>query len=229
MSARPCAEGFTHLVESGKKRYDDIVLFLVLRVMSKPIIVVGDRTSHGGVVVSGSPFSDVDGKAIARIGDKVTCPQKGHGNVTTIVTGDQTVLIDGSPVARHGDKTACGATLLSSQIAAYVDYGSTTDGNGPAKNTNHVPAANSKLANPGDTQQAYDLQFLVKGEQTGAPQYGVPYRITLDDGRVVTGRTDKNGLTQKVCANYPATASIEAPYHDHRTTDAVCGYDTCCC
>lgn len=89
--------------------------------MSRPVIVVGDRTSHGGVVISGSPFTDINGKAVARIGDKVTCPKKGHGSVTTIVTGDQTVVLDGSPVARHGDKTACGATLISSQILTHVD------------------------------------------------------------------------------------------------------------
>lgn len=197
--------------------------------MSKPVIVVGDRTSHGGVVVSGSPFTDVDGKAVARIGDKVTCPQKGHGNITTIVTGDQTVLIDGSPVARHGDKTACGATLISSQIATHVDYESSADGRARNTNSANVQAATSNLTSPSDTKPVYDLQFVLKGDKTGTPQAGVPYRITLEDGQVVTGRTDKNGLTQKVCANYPAKATIEAPYHDHRTTDAVCGYDTCCC
>lgn len=84
--------------------------------MSRPFIVVGDRTDHGGVVVAGSPHSDADGKAIARIGDKVTCPKKGHGGETVIATGDPTCVIDGQPAARHGDKTACGATLLSSQV-----------------------------------------------------------------------------------------------------------------
>lgn len=83
--------------------------------MSKPFIVLGDKTDHGGVVVSASETSDCAGKGIARVGDQVTCPKKGHGRVTTIVTGDPTMLIDGKPAARHGDKTACGATLLSSQ------------------------------------------------------------------------------------------------------------------
>jgi uncharacterized Zn-binding protein involved in type VI secretion len=49
------------------------------------------------------------------VGDKVTCPQQGHGGTTVIVTGDPNVIIDGRQAARHGDKTACGATLLSSQ------------------------------------------------------------------------------------------------------------------
>jgi len=82
---------------------------------SRPLIVVGDKTDHGGTVIQGSSMSDAAGKAIARVGDQVTCPKKGHGGTTVIATGDPTFLIDGQPAARHGDKTACGATLLSSQ------------------------------------------------------------------------------------------------------------------
>ena len=83
--------------------------------MSRPFIVIGDKTDHGGVVIQGSAASDAAGKAIARVGDKVTCPQRGHGGTTVIVSGDPTCIIDGQAAARHGDKTACGATLLSSQ------------------------------------------------------------------------------------------------------------------
>lgn len=83
--------------------------------MPRPFIILGDQTDHGGQVISASVSSDCNGKGIARIGDKVTCPVKGHGHVTTIVTGDPTAIIDGQPAARHGDKTACGATLIASQ------------------------------------------------------------------------------------------------------------------
>ncbi len=86
--------------------------------MGRPFILIGDKTSHGGTVVQGSPQSTVDGKPIARVGDKVTCPKRGHGGTTVIVSGDPTCIIDGQPAARHGDKTACGATLLSSQAGA---------------------------------------------------------------------------------------------------------------
>jgi uncharacterized Zn-binding protein involved in type VI secretion len=83
--------------------------------MSKPFILIGDKTDHGGVVIEGSPTTDAAGKAIARVGDKVSCPKRGHGGTTTIVTGDPTCIIDGKAAARHGDKTACGATLISTQ------------------------------------------------------------------------------------------------------------------
>jgi uncharacterized Zn-binding protein involved in type VI secretion len=83
--------------------------------MSQPFIVIGDKTDHGGTVLDGAPTTDTGGKRIARVGDKVSCPRKGHGGTTTIVTGDPTCIIDGQPAARHGDKTACGATLIASQ------------------------------------------------------------------------------------------------------------------
>ena len=86
--------------------------------MSRPFILVGDKTDHGGVVIQGSPTSDVNGIAIARVGDQVSCPKKGHRGTTTIATGDPTCIIDGQPAARHGDKTACGATLISSQATS---------------------------------------------------------------------------------------------------------------
>ncbi|GAB3052558.1 PAAR domain-containing protein [Stenotrophomonas tumulicola] len=80
--------------------------------MARPFIVVGDALDHGGTVVSGSGDTDVSGKPVARVGDKVACQR--HGN-TTIISGDDSAIIDGRPVARHGDKTACGGTLISSQ------------------------------------------------------------------------------------------------------------------
>lgn len=85
---------------------------------SRPLIVVGDRTDHGGVVIQGAPGSQAGGLAIARVGDTVSCPLQGHGGTTVIATGDPSFLIDGRPAARHGDRTACGAVLLSSQAIA---------------------------------------------------------------------------------------------------------------
>ncbi|MEH3087672.1 MAG: PAAR domain-containing protein [Xylophilus ampelinus] len=86
--------------------------------MSRPFIVVGDRTDHGGTVISGSPVTDAAGKSIARVGDRVTCPRRGHGGITVIASGDPSCVIDGRPAARHGDRTACGATLIASQVVS---------------------------------------------------------------------------------------------------------------
>ena len=88
----------------------------------RPFIVLGDRTDHGGVVVGSTMTTDTHGKRLARVGDQVTCPKKGHGT-TVIVTGDPTMIVDGAPVARHGDKCACGATLISSQVVSRIGEG----------------------------------------------------------------------------------------------------------
>lgn len=84
--------------------------------MAGPVIRLGDKTSHDGVVVSASPLSTSGGVAIARVGDKVECPRAGH-NDCVIVSGDPSMIVDGKPVARHGDKTSCGAVLIASQQA----------------------------------------------------------------------------------------------------------------
>lgn len=82
--------------------------------MGKPYIVLGDATSHGGSVLEGSPTTTINGKPVARVGDKVSCPIPGHGTCA-IVSGDASCLVDEKPVARHGDKTACGAQLIGGQ------------------------------------------------------------------------------------------------------------------
>ncbi|MCL1825450.1 MAG: PAAR domain-containing protein [Betaproteobacteria bacterium] len=83
------------------------------------IIVLGDKTSHGGEVVSawgqdGPVPSTIDGIPVACIGDRVTCPKKGHSGVV-IVQGAEGPpdMLGGRPVAREGDKCSCGAVLVS--------------------------------------------------------------------------------------------------------------------
>jgi uncharacterized Zn-binding protein involved in type VI secretion len=85
--------------------------------MTRPFILLGDKSSHGGTVVKASMTTDASGKGIARIGDLVACPIPGHGTCP-IVSGDPTVIIDGQPAARHGDTTACGATLIAGQFVS---------------------------------------------------------------------------------------------------------------
>ena len=92
--------------------------------MSLKIITVGDLTDHGGVVISGSPNHDIRGRAIARLGDKVDCPQpypggKPHG-VNKIITAHDTLTVDGVSVAVEGCTTECGCKLIGS-LPATVD------------------------------------------------------------------------------------------------------------
>ncbi|WAC71252.1 hypothetical protein OU995_16840 [Roseateles sp. SL47] len=66
----------------------------------------------------------------------------------------------------------------------------------------------------GDCEKPFDMVFKVLDEQSGKPLTGVPYRITLDNGRMFFGTTDTLGNTVKVSATYAAQANIEAPYYE---------------
>jgi len=71
-------------------------------------ICVGDKTSCGGMVVSGSTFSTVNGRQIARIGDRIACRKN-----CVILTGNLTEIIDGAAMALHGALTSAGCTCFS--------------------------------------------------------------------------------------------------------------------
>lgn len=80
-------------------------------------VLVGDTTSHGGVVLSGSPNTLINGHPVARIGDTVTCPLcKPH--TFKIVEGYTPFTDNNMAIALHGHKTACGATLIASAKGA---------------------------------------------------------------------------------------------------------------
>lgn len=70
--------------------------------MQRVVIVVGDHTTGGGEVLTGAPSTFINNIAIARVGDKASCPK--HVGFFAIVTGDDTFLIDGQSLARHGER-----------------------------------------------------------------------------------------------------------------------------
>ncbi|WP_454688507.1 PAAR domain-containing protein [Achromobacter aloeverae] len=89
--------------------------------MERAVIRVGDRTSHGGVVVTGDQQVSVFGKPAARKGDMTTCPK----------CGGDFPIVDGAlfcaserPIALHGMRTACGASLIASQEFWTLSYAS---------------------------------------------------------------------------------------------------------
>lgn len=90
--------------------------------MDRNWIVLGDPTSSGGSVVTGSPFTDIDGIPVARVTDQATCPR--HKGAFPIVDGDSTMIVDGQPVALHGSSLACGCKVLSAnQARVFVSQG----------------------------------------------------------------------------------------------------------
>ena len=77
----------------------------------KCIIRLGDPTDHGGKVESvTATWFTVDGIAVARVGDKCSCPVRGHDGCT-IKEGNPNHIVGGLAVAYAGNTTTCGAVL----------------------------------------------------------------------------------------------------------------------
>ena len=99
--------------------------------MSRPFIVIGDKTTHGGIVISADMTSDINGKCMARVNDMTVCPKcKG----TFPITSGAEDMKDGAGngYARHMDSTACGAKLISAQVTAYWSSESSVGGGSAA-------------------------------------------------------------------------------------------------
>lgn len=75
----------------------------------RPIVLIGHRHDcpiHGlGTVVTGASATFVDGKAVARVSDQISCG-------ALIETGAECTIIEGQPAARVGDTTSHGGTLV---------------------------------------------------------------------------------------------------------------------
>lgn len=81
----------------------------------KGFVVLGDKTTHGGKVISASSSIVINGKQVALVGDKISCPILGHG-VNTIIEGCAEWSSEGKPVVVDGCRCACGCVVISSNI-----------------------------------------------------------------------------------------------------------------
>lgn len=167
------------------------------------LIVLGDKTSHGGTVITCSPFSDTAGRGWARVGDMATCPRcKG---VFPIAEGDASLIDDGHAVAYDGCKTACGATLVSSQMLTWTepergaaqgqgggDSGTLREGFGRITSS----LASTYQDEPGKAGAGrFRGRFQLVDATTGEPVSGQAIRVRSTSGQYVTGTTDESGYT----------------------------------
>lgn len=155
------------------------------------IIRLGDATSHGGKVVSATSHMTVGGLPIARLGDKCTCPKRGHNNCV-IVEGDTAWTIDGIPVALEGHKTSCGAVLISSAPNAGREEWGADAGNAAATGASSL---NNGSALPFQTAQ-FDEQVRLQIQDN--PGSGVPYYVETTDGRSFSGYTSTDGKLPRI-------------------------------
>lgn len=169
--------------------------------MSLPLIVLGDKTSHGGTVITASLFSDTHGKGWARMGDMVACPLcKG---VFPISEGDASLTDDGKPVAYHGCKVACGAILIASQMftttvrSSGVAHGAESNATDDAAMAGFGSVGEGLLAAYQDEElentQDFRGRFQVLDQATGEPVSALNVRVRSPDGQYVICTTDAEG------------------------------------
>jgi uncharacterized Zn-binding protein involved in type VI secretion len=80
--------------------------------IGRGVIRLGDKTTHGGEVITAADDYTVLGKTVAVEGDMTYCPQcKGK---YAIRPGNSDRKHHDKPVAYHDDLTECGAKLISS-------------------------------------------------------------------------------------------------------------------
>ena len=82
------------------------------------IVLNNDCIDHGGYVVASDTSMTVNGKPVARIGDKVICFE--HGNTEIVASSKTELTVGKKPVARIGDKTKCGAKLLGGSMDTFA-------------------------------------------------------------------------------------------------------------
>lgn len=143
---------------------------------------VGDKTTHGGVAVTGTDSVTWYGLAALKVGDEVVCPIHGKNK---IVEGNPKHPWHGIPMSYEGHKTECGSALIA-EAASTVQL-----------------AAVLALSNG----SAYDEQFQIK-DVDGNPLGNVDYTIKAADGRVVHGSTDGSGFTARYFSNRPESIAL---------------------
>ena len=152
-------------------------------IFGKSQIIVGDKTSHGGMVTSGSLNNTWHGVAIARKGDQVFCPAcPPHRFV--IAEGVENYTDAMLPIATEGHTTTCGAILMAEPAS-------------PAA----MRAAHNFLNGSGFDEA---LQFVSKN---GTPLAGVRYTLHVADGTIHHGETDEHGKTARIVTEKAAQLS----------------------
>jgi uncharacterized Zn-binding protein involved in type VI secretion len=145
----------------------------------------GDTTSHGGRVLACTVTNMVNGKPLALLGDKVSCPKCG-GVYPIVDVKNLGMTFDGRPVASEGDKTACGASLIASQGTATAE---------PTGGPGGSVGGGKSVRSQASQETPYRGRFQVLDDVTRQPVASHPYTVRATDGRTVEGKTDANGFT----------------------------------
>lgn len=170
-------------------------------------IVVGDTTTAGGTVLTGSPFLAIqsvagDLRSQAFVGDVVECAMCGP---TRIVNGVPHVTFNGCAAAVDGSDLACGHKLASTQQRL------TWVGEEPAAGSEERPSKPGQgptaVAPPQIELDSFDEAFILISKETGKPLANRKYRIVRGEA-IESGVTDADGATQLIVSESAESLAI---------------------
>lgn len=161
----------------------------------RPIICVGDTTTHGGTVLEGFANFEVYGRLASGKGHKVRCPRcKG---IFTIIEGAENRTVGDVPLALEGMLTSCGATLVASQREATAATGSTAVQ--PMSFSAGSPGiAPSERRQPEDGPDEIFEQWFGMEDAEGNPITGYKYDLFRDSAGYAYAVHLSGGETVKV-------------------------------
>jgi len=175
------------------------------------IIRLGDKTSHGGTVVSATSHVTVGGIPVARVGDKCTCPKRGHNNCV-IVEGDPNWTIDGIPVALEGHKISCGAVLIASAPNTGRVYEASDGASVSAIPlvTNNSIMNLAQAATPSNSLSDFDEHFVLIDDRTDEQVQNFEYYLATQSETAQSGVTDDDGRTLLIHSDIAEAAMLKA-------------------
>ena len=178
--------------------------------MAGEIIRMGDKTSHGGTVLEGSPTDICMGKPIAFIGHKTHCPQcKG---TYPIIEGVLTTTFYGKGVVVAGMKTACGAVLLAGQSTDIVEWSAGTGSAAKASTSAAAAAVAASQATPStnvattsgeDDDEIETEHFYSLVGEDGKPVDAYSYDLRMADEMYTKAGAYTNGETLTIRGTEP--------------------------
>lgn len=88
--------------------------------MGKNVVRLGDPTTHGGMVITASSTTIIEGKPVALVGDLVSCPVPYHG-INPIIGSASKCISDGKLMAMDQCLCACGCKVIATITTAEIE------------------------------------------------------------------------------------------------------------
>lgn len=160
-------------------------------------IRIGDKAACGATVLTGNSTTNSHGRALAHVGSRMACRKN-----CVIIQGHPFVTFDGKQTPHHGHLTSGGCPLIST-LNDIHGWGAAEGEEIPVRFVQ-----DEEGVWVGKMNEGYDQHFLLADEATGSPLVNRYYRMSCN-GRIIEGKTDSDGKTEKVVSDDPVEVTIE--------------------